>query len=101
MGQGDEKRDTILEQLIDEIKTVVRLHGEHSFINSQIWNTNLNRTSSLLCTIDSSYLREYAEGVDETYGAFLQTQLAYFSQTLKFQNIHEFIEQIEKFRVSS
>ncbi len=96
----------------------MHLQGEYTFMNTQIWNTSVNRTSSILnmvnrllnsllfkfrllwfyaLQIDKTFLNKYANGVDEKYKEFLATNMKYFDCS-KIP-INEFIIIMDNFRV--
>lgn len=90
---GDNRED-----IINELKALIKLQGEYTFMNAQILNTHLNRNSATLEIIEKEYMTEYANGVDNQYQIYLHNQMEYFNE--KEVPMNNFIQNMEDFRSS-
>ena len=84
------------DQLWTQLKQLLRLRGQHTFMNTHILNTYLNRVSGILKTIDRRFIAEYAEGVDEQYDQFLTANMRLFGNCKV--PICGFIAEMQTFR---
>ncbi len=67
-------------------------------MESLILNVCLDPTDKVLLSIDTSYVRAYAKGVDEQYREYLMSQIDHFKMNRKFELISEFIQRMDGFR---